>query len=268
MIISNQRYELAQKAHKDHWEKRWKGNCERQERTGEYRRYQADLLKKYVNLNSGSKILDVGCGLGGLINYLDYGERYGLDTLMDYFLQDFDMAKEVKWIKGRGENLPFQDDFFDLIISTNFIDHIQDPGKALAEMHRTVKKQGFLFLTVDTFPWWVKSVKMFLESIGKGNWGHPYAFTRNEVKKIIGGPGFKIIKIFNESDNLKGVIGDNKEKDAVHFKSKNKITRALEIKKQRGYGGLFREFSGIILSRIFQGGHFYHKRHTVFIAVK
>ncbi|MBI2041585.1 MAG: class I SAM-dependent methyltransferase [Candidatus Nealsonbacteria bacterium] len=268
MIISNQRYELAQKAHKDHWEKRWKGNRERQERTGEYRRYQADLLKKYVNFGPDSKILDVGCGLGGLINYLDQGERYGLDTLMNYFLQNFDMHKEVRWVEGRGENLPFPDDFFDVIISTNFIDHIQDPLKTLSEMRRAAKRQGFLFLTVDTFPWWVKPVKVFLESIGRGNWGHPYAFTRNEAKKIVGGTGFKIIKIFNESDNLKGVIGDNKEKDAIPFKSQNKITRIFEIKKQRGCGGLFRESLGVLLSRIFQEGRFYNKRHTVFIAIK
>lgn len=270
MVISNQRHKLAQRAHKGHWEKKWKGNKERWEKTNEYWQHHIHFLKKYIDFHPDTRILDIGCGPGGLINCFGVGERYGLDSLMDYFLENFDMSKEIKWIKGCGENSPFNDNFFDLVISTNTIDHTQDPEKIFAEMRRTLKEQGFLFLTVDTYPWWVKSIKSFLEKIGKGDPRHPHSFLRSEIQDILGEAGFKIREAFDEAGALRGALGNKKREGEgrIPLRPKNKIVRALEIGKKQGFPGLLKEFLGFAFIHIFQDGRFYPKNHSVFIASK
>ena len=47
------------------------------------------------------------------------------------------------------EDLPLVDEFADLVVSRNALDHMPDPGAALAEMQRVLKPEGLLFLSVD-----------------------------------------------------------------------------------------------------------------------
>jgi SAM-dependent methyltransferase len=47
------------------------------------------------------------------------------------------------------ENIPLLDDFADLVICRNALDHMPDPRAALAEMSRILKADGAIFLSVD-----------------------------------------------------------------------------------------------------------------------
>ena len=47
------------------------------------------------------------------------------------------------------EDLPLLDDFADLVVCRNALDHVQRPEAGLGEMWRILKPGGFLFLSVD-----------------------------------------------------------------------------------------------------------------------
>jgi SAM-dependent methyltransferase len=47
------------------------------------------------------------------------------------------------------EDLPLLDEFADVVVCRNAIDHVEDPGAGLGEMWRVLKPGGLLFLSVD-----------------------------------------------------------------------------------------------------------------------
>ena len=102
------------------------------------------VAKEIVNhykLSNDSKILDIGCGKGYLLyeisKLLPNAEICGLD-ISDYAIAN--SKKEIKkyLLKGNANNLPFEDNYFDLVISINTLHclHSFDLEKALTEMER------------------------------------------------------------------------------------------------------------------------------------
>jgi ubiquinone/menaquinone biosynthesis C-methylase UbiE len=168
--ISTARWKLAQIHEKGYWAEWWKHG---QARAGKaYWNGYLRLLEKLCDLRE-ARILDIGCGPDGMINYINGYEKYALDSLMDYYLKNFDMPKDVMWIKGVGEFLPFKNNSFDLIITTNTLDHMHDPGKALTEINRVLKSRCILFLTVTCYSPLVRHYKALREKVRIGDVFHP-----------------------------------------------------------------------------------------------
>ena len=120
-------------------------------------RYWSEVVKdlsNYYNLNNESKILDVGCAKGFMLY-----DFYKLNPNLD--LHGIDISKyaidnSVPEIKHKlqvanATKLPYEDNFFDLVIAINTI-HNLDKDKceiALKEISRVSKKNAFI--TVDAF---------------------------------------------------------------------------------------------------------------------
>jgi ubiquinone/menaquinone biosynthesis C-methylase UbiE len=46
------------------------------------------------------------------------------------------------------ESLPFEDSSFDLVVHTDTLEHVENPGKGLSECHRVLKIGGYCVFTV------------------------------------------------------------------------------------------------------------------------
>jgi len=101
-------------------------------------------IAKYASSVKGAKILDIGCGDGEYTTLFckNKNEVVGLD-LKNIVKREY---KKFKFVKGDAENLPFPDESFDLVISFDVLEHIQDDLKAIKEMHRVLRKNGRCFL--------------------------------------------------------------------------------------------------------------------------
>lgn len=116
--------------------------------------YEGALYKKYIPLHG--RILDVGSGCGtSLFYWLLMGyDAHGLDCCdwkMDFCHQKIeDFGFPVKWKEhfhfGYGEQLPFEDESFDLVTSWYVLEHVSDVEKCLAEMIRVLKSGGAAFI--------------------------------------------------------------------------------------------------------------------------
>lgn len=115
------------------------------------------LLTKFLGNKSNLKILDVGCGTGAALVYLDrFGSGYGIDLSVDAVR----LAKKVvskKWVIKRGNaiSLKFPDSTFDLVICLDLLYHswVKDNDKALNEMYRVLKKGGLLLIREPAYQW-------------------------------------------------------------------------------------------------------------------
>jgi ubiquinone/menaquinone biosynthesis C-methylase UbiE len=117
------------------------------------RKYIIDQqLKKYLNKNN-SKILNIGCGTGGMITLL---EKHGLVTNVDVSNEAIKFARRMGFknlLKYDGKKLPFKDSSFDLVVATDVLEHIDNDDGALKEWARVLKKDGILLITVPAYKW-------------------------------------------------------------------------------------------------------------------
>ncbi len=109
----------------------------------------AKKLIEYYQLKNDAKILDIGCGKGyllfDLMKLLPDLKLYGLDV-SEYAVKNSKEEIKEKITVGNATNLPFEDDYFDLVISINTLHCLeaQDLYKALKEMERVGKKDKYL----------------------------------------------------------------------------------------------------------------------------
>ena len=97
-----------------------------------------------------AKVLEVGSGAHGLIFFFDGGERVGVDPLADHYRELFPAWQDrAHTIAASGEQLPFPDASFDIVLCDNVVDHAESPRRIAEEMVRVLKPGGLLYFTVN-----------------------------------------------------------------------------------------------------------------------
>ncbi len=57
----------------------------------------------------------------------------------------------IKFVRASAENIPFSDDFFDIVFSCNTFEHIKNIEKAISECARVVKPNGIIYISVHPY---------------------------------------------------------------------------------------------------------------------
>jgi ubiquinone/menaquinone biosynthesis C-methylase UbiE len=107
----------------------------------------------------GANILDIGCYVGGkTIRWLekfDGKEIFGIDIDPQYIAAANELARErnlqAHFKVNYAENLDFDDEYFDLIITENTFEHVQNLNRVMAECHRVLRKGGLLVVIFPSF---------------------------------------------------------------------------------------------------------------------
>ena len=102
-----------------------------------------DCFKVLIkHCNHSSKILDLGCGEGHFLEYLyekEYKNLSGFD-LADSFRDKSGSRYEINL--GNAENLPYNNNSFDVLVLDQFLEHVINPKKVLKEAFRVTKFAG------------------------------------------------------------------------------------------------------------------------------
>jgi ubiquinone/menaquinone biosynthesis C-methylase UbiE len=95
------------------------------------------LISKFLTTKKDDKLLDVGCGTG-VTTELWNCKRYGLDPAKK-LLEKARNKENVEYKLGIAENIPYPDNFFDIVISVTAIQNFSDIKKGLLEIKRVGK---------------------------------------------------------------------------------------------------------------------------------
>lgn len=149
-----------------------------------------------INIKKDWKILDVGCGPTCISRLFHNGEKYGIDSLLNEYKKMCKLPNNVSLINGVGENLPFHNNSFDLVISRNALDHMKDPSKVLEEIKRVVKRDGYVVLGVFVHTSFVVRVHEFVEKRIKSlrEPEHLHFLTPQKLKALCERNGFFVIE--------------------------------------------------------------------------
>lgn len=102
----------------------------------------------------GKQLLDAGSGTGWFSKYavMRGASVASLDVGVNILGQ---VAKKCKSERTVGSvlEIPFREGRFDIVLSTEVIEHTPNPQKAIQQMHQVLKKGGVLVLTVPNRLW-------------------------------------------------------------------------------------------------------------------
>jgi len=140
---------------------------EQQDNISNYQRIAKLLTKNYIhrlfkpdclsilsemNLRANIKILDVGCKNGSLLftlaSFLENCELHGVDINPRHIQKNQSRSKykNVRFHCASADDLPFENNYFDLIACTNALHHFPKRARSLDEMYRVLKSNGELYL--------------------------------------------------------------------------------------------------------------------------
>lgn len=109
------------------------------------------ILKHIEEVNSGSLILDYGCGAGALCRELHHRGYVviGVDTSIELLcIARQQSHRGITYIQGGNEVLKPYDGKLDAIVSVMVLHFIEDIEKLVAAMHAAVKQNGIVSITV------------------------------------------------------------------------------------------------------------------------
>ncbi len=101
----------------------------------------------------GKLVLDVGCGLGHFSGLV--AKRGGSPVCLDFagkLLRKVN-SKISRCVQADALSLPFKDNSFPFIISSECIEHTLEPLKAIKEMLRVLSPNGIVILSTPNYVW-------------------------------------------------------------------------------------------------------------------
>lgn len=155
------------------------------------------------------KILDVGCGNGrNLLPFLKHGFRGTGVDFSKFMVKNAENLMKKNRVSGKVElkhadmdELPFEDESFDYVLSAASLHHVTKPVaySAIGEMHRVLKKKGTALVVV-----WNKLQPRFLFSrkevfvpwtVGNDTYQrYYYLYTKWELQRMLENSGFEVIE--------------------------------------------------------------------------
>jgi ubiquinone/menaquinone biosynthesis C-methylase UbiE len=99
-------------------------------------------------LAPGMRVLDMGCGRGGVLEQLgeDVTHPMGLDP--DWVSLRAHRLPDLPRVAGLASALPFAAESFDLVVCSWVLEHLTEPAKVFSEIRRVLKPVGrFIFLS-------------------------------------------------------------------------------------------------------------------------
>ena len=144
-------------------------------------------------LKQNDRILEIGCGIGSIVSELS-GQGYditGTDIsgeAIDYGLKKYG---DIKLQVQPAEDLQFEDQTFDVVLSFDLFEHIARIDKHISEVHRVLRKDGFyLFQTPNKYSNVIFETFYHKSLIWRR--AHPSLHTPGQLKRRLSKRGFEI----------------------------------------------------------------------------
>lgn len=174
-----------------------------------------DILNRISSINP-NKILDLGCGNGNVLKMLEgktNADLYGLD-LSENMINEAKkrLDSKVNLTIGDSENLPYENNQFDVIICNASFHHYPKPNLVLKEIKRVLKSDGIFILGDPTIPFSL-FLKVFNYFLKYSNSGDYKIYSKKEIIELLNKNGFSVenFKMINHRSFALNAINTNND---------------------------------------------------------
>lgn len=177
-----------------------------------------EFLSGHIDINKeGLKILEVGGGGSPLIDHFPFGEKHAADPLQDFYNDTFSFIKEDVITKtSKAEDLDYPDNYFDVVITRNCIDHVDSLDETLNQFNRITKEDGKIYIGCNVF----SGLLFLIRTIYKDP-EHPYTFSHNSLTKILKEKGMKMNEVRTDDQEQMLHFGEMESKDFIRTTIRN-----------------------------------------------
>lgn len=157
----------------------------------------------------GKTVLDVGCGTGYGSHYLrthDAQSVFGIDYSEDAITYASRRYPEVTFQQMDAQRISYPSRSFDVVVSSENLEHLRDPAENIAEIHRVLKEGGLLLLATPNKE---------IASPGSEKSSNPYhvkEFCFEELETLLG-KHFRSVHIFENTLESPSPLGQEMKKE-------------------------------------------------------
>lgn len=154
-------------------------------------------------IDTGGKLLDIGCGDGVLLSSVGRCESlFGVDISSPALKIAVSRGLKVLKIDFNTGNIPFKDHIFNTIVCLDVIEHIFEPDELIREAKRLLKKGGIFIVSTPNIRF-IEHLSMLLTEgcFPKTSYdaysydgGHIHYFTFSDIRILLERNGFKILE--------------------------------------------------------------------------
>jgi ubiquinone/menaquinone biosynthesis C-methylase UbiE len=129
-------------------------------------RHHLDITEKAIrrmDLRPGERVLDLGCGSGWATRLLarlvadgpeGFGQVVGVDVSDEMIRQARAASKDfenILYVWGSAQQIPWEENFFDKMLSVESFYYYPDQDRALAELFRVMAPRGRMFILINLY---------------------------------------------------------------------------------------------------------------------
>jgi ubiquinone/menaquinone biosynthesis C-methylase UbiE len=133
---------------------------------GKMEQHHLDITEKTIrvmNLRPGERVLDLGCGSGWATRLLarlvadgpeGFGQVVGIDIADEMIRQARAASKDfenILYVWGSAQQIPWEENFFDKLLSVESFYYYADQDRALSEIFRVMAPRGSIFILINLY---------------------------------------------------------------------------------------------------------------------
>jgi arsenite methyltransferase len=133
---------------------------------GKMEQHHLDITEKTIRLMAlgpGERVLDLGCGSGWATRLLarlvsegpeGFGQVVGLDVSDEMIRQARGASRDfenILYVWGSAQQIPWEENFFDKVLSVESFYYYPDQERVLAELFRVMAPRGRMFILINLY---------------------------------------------------------------------------------------------------------------------
>jgi len=162
------------------------------------------IYTKFIEIikqsNLGGDCLDFGAGTGNLSKKINDLSLFDTVTASDIMLRPDELEPSIKWFTcDLNDPLNLPDHSFDAIVSSEVIEHLENPRAIARELFRLLRPNGTLILSTPNNESWRSLISLLIQGhfvafVDSCYPAHITALLRKDIERILNEAGFLSIK--------------------------------------------------------------------------